>query len=65
MPEVAALPTKKLDQPLARLVTEHTMESKMSAQLEVDLAQSASYEQMGGDVNGAKGVCTGVRCVGG
>ena len=33
------------------------MESKMAAQLEVDLAQSASYEQTGGVVNGAKGVC--------
>ena len=33
------------------------MESKMPAQLEVDLAQSASYEQTGGVVNGAQGEC--------
>ena len=29
------------------------MKSKMAAQLEADLAQSASYEQTGGVVNGA------------
>lgn len=49
--------TKKVDQPLSRRSTEPTMDSKMAAQLEVDLAQSASFEQTEGVVNGAKGVC--------
>ena len=33
------------------------MESKMAALLEADIAQSASFEQTEGVVNGAKGVC--------
>ena len=41
------------------------MESKMAALLEADLAQSASYEQTGGVVNGTKGGCAWVECVGG
>ena len=49
--------TKKVDQPLSRRSTEPTMDSKMAAQLEVDLTQSASFEQTEGVVNGAKGVC--------
>ena len=37
----------------------------MAALLEADLAQSASYEQTGGVVNGTKGGCAWLECVGG
>ena len=41
------------------------MRSKIIPKLAFDLAILASYEHTGGVVNGAKGVCMWVRCVGG
>ena len=56
---------KKVAHHRAHLITKPTMDSRMVARLEVDLAKAACHEQTGGVLNDATGVRVRAQCAGG